>query len=48
VDFSLTDEQLEEYGTVPNVPVVIWGWGSIPDQYGRRAFDPEQEDDELD
>jgi Plasmid pRiA4b ORF-3-like protein len=41
-------DPLEDYGTVPNVPVVIWGWGSIPDQYGRRAFDPEDEDDELD
>jgi hypothetical protein len=33
---------------VPNVPVAIWGWGLIPDQYGRRAFDPDEEDDELD
>lgn len=28
-----------EYGSLPTGPVAIWGWGSIPDQYGRRAFD---------
>ena len=32
-------DPLEEYGMVPKVPVVTWGWGSIPDQYGRRSFD---------
>jgi Plasmid pRiA4b ORF-3-like protein len=26
-----------EYGEPPSVPVPIWGWGSIPDQYGRSA-----------
>jgi hypothetical protein len=41
-------DPLEEYGTVPNTPVVIWGWGLIPNQYGRRAFDPDEEDDALD
>jgi hypothetical protein len=41
-------DPVEEYGIVPNVPAPIWGWGSIPDQYGRQAFDPEDEDDELD
>jgi hypothetical protein len=25
----------EEYGVSPDQPVPIWGWGSIPDQYGR-------------
>ncbi len=40
-------DPLEEYGIVPNVPAPIWGWGSIPDQYGRQAFDPEDEEDEL-
>lgn len=40
-------DPLEEYGIVPNVPVPIWGWGWIPDQYGRQAFDVEDEDDEL-
>jgi hypothetical protein len=32
-------DPLDEYGIVPDVPVAIWGWGSIPDQYGRRSFD---------
>jgi Plasmid pRiA4b ORF-3-like protein len=41
-------DPVEEYGIVPNVPAPIWGWGSIPDQYGRQAFDPEDQDDELD
>jgi Transposase DDE domain len=36
-------DPVEEYGIVPNVPAPIWGWGSIPDQYGRRAFDPDEE-----
>ncbi len=25
----------EEYGAPPDQPVPIWGWGWIPDQYGR-------------
>jgi len=25
----------EAYGTVPDKPVPLWGWGTIPDQYGR-------------
>jgi hypothetical protein len=29
----------EEYGPLPDRPVAIWGWGSIPDQYGRTAFE---------
>jgi hypothetical protein len=32
-------DPLEEYGIVPEVPVAIWGWGWIPDQYGRRSLD---------
>jgi hypothetical protein len=24
-------------GPLPKAPVAIWGWGSIPDQYGREA-----------
>jgi len=28
---------LEAYGIVPAQPVAIWGWGWIPDQYGRRS-----------
>jgi len=26
----------EELGIVPDVPLAYWGWGTIPDQYGRR------------
>ena len=37
-------DPLEEYGIVPGQPVAIWGWGSIPDQYGRRSFDEYGED----
>ncbi len=40
-------DPLEDYGTVPIGPAAIWGWGSIPDQYGRQAFDVEDEEDEL-
>lgn len=32
-------DPLEEYGATPSGPVPIWGWGSIPDQYGRSAFE---------
>jgi hypothetical protein len=32
-------DPIDEYGIVPDGPVVIWGWGSIPDQYGRDSFD---------
>ena len=35
-----------EYGPPPAQPVAIWGWGSIPDQYGRRTFDGDDEEDE--
>jgi hypothetical protein len=28
-------DPIEAYGEVPPSPVVIWGWGTIPDQYGR-------------
>ena len=37
-------DPLDEYGTVPPAPAVVWGWGSIPDQYGRRSFEDEGED----
>jgi hypothetical protein len=29
----------EEYGTLPKRPVPIWGWGWIPDQYGRETLE---------
>jgi hypothetical protein len=34
----------EAYGVVPSTPVPIWGWGWIPDQYGRRS--PDDDGDE--
>jgi hypothetical protein len=32
-------DPLEAYGIVPSKPVPTWGWGWIPDQYGRRTAD---------
>ena len=32
------------YGATPRLPVAVWGWGSMPDQYGRLSRDG----DELD
>jgi hypothetical protein len=32
-------DPIKTYGVVPDRPVAVWGWGSIPDQYGRRSFD---------
>jgi hypothetical protein len=29
----------EEFGVVPREPAPFWGWGWIPDQYGRRTLD---------
>jgi hypothetical protein len=29
-------DPLVEYGQVPLGPLVVWGWGWIPDQRGRR------------
>jgi hypothetical protein len=29
----------DEYGPIPDRPVPIWGWGWIPDQYGRESLD---------
>jgi hypothetical protein len=37
-------DPLEEYGFVPPQPVPIWGWGWIPDQYGRRSGDDHEEE----
>lgn len=35
------DDMEEEavWGTRPKGPVVVWGWGSMPDQYGRKTPD---------
>lgn len=35
----------EELGGVPTVPESVWGWGAIPDQYGRRWDDDDGTDD---
>ncbi len=35
VDVKVDPEGL--YGEPPRLPVPVWGWGSIPDQYGRRT-----------
>ena len=35
----------EEAGIIPGTPVPIWGWGWIPDQYGRRWDGDSGEDD---
>jgi len=32
-------EPADEYGPIPDRPVPIWGWGWIPDQYGRESLD---------
>jgi hypothetical protein len=32
-------DPLEVYGVAAECPVPIWGWGWIPDQYGRRSDD---------
>ena len=37
-------DPLVEYGLIPDGPVAIWGWGSIPDQYGRQAFDGDDDE----
>jgi len=37
-----------ERGVRPNGPVVTWGWGAMPDQYGRRTPDGGDEESEAD
>ncbi len=34
---ALDVDPVEEYGEPPEVPVPTWGWGWIPDQYGRES-----------
>jgi len=34
-------DPLETLGVIPDRPLPYWGWGSIPDQYGRRSEDDE-------
>lgn len=40
-------DPVEAFGVVPEKPVPIWGWGWIPDQYGRRWDGDTGEDDEA-
>ncbi|MFA5786258.1 MAG: hypothetical protein WDA71_04605 [Actinomycetota bacterium] len=35
----------QSYGIVPRTPVAVWGWGWIPDQYGRRSEDDAGEEE---
>lgn len=34
-------DPLETLGIVPQSPLPMWGWGTIPDQYGRESEEPE-------
>jgi hypothetical protein len=36
---SAKTDPREEAGVVPRAPLPIWGWGWIPDQYGRERED---------
>lgn len=36
-------DPLAEYGDEPDLPVPVYGWGSIPDQYGREQEDDDEE-----
>lgn len=36
-------DPLDELGIVPDTPLPYWGWGSVPDQYGRRWADDDGE-----
>ena len=38
-----TFDPADEFGPAPKTPVAIWGWGTIPDQYGRQSFDDEDD-----
>lgn len=37
-------DPIDEYGEVPRSPVPLYGWGTIPDQYGRLTEDDEDSD----
>jgi hypothetical protein len=39
-------DPLSELGIIPDVPLPYWGWGAIPDQYGRR-FDADDGESPL-
>ncbi len=36
---SVEIDPVEAYGTLPDTPVPVWGWGWVPDQYGRISED---------
>ncbi len=36
-------DPLETLGIIPSAPLPYWGWGEIPDQYGRRTEDDDGE-----
>lgn len=36
-------DPLDELGVIPSRPLAFWGWGSLPDQYGRRFADDDGE-----
>lgn len=36
-------DPLDELGVVPEFPTSYWGWGVLPDQYGRRFADDDGE-----
>ncbi|MCL2788937.1 MAG: plasmid pRiA4b ORF-3 family protein [Micrococcales bacterium] len=38
-------DPLESLGIVPDKPLPYWGWGQIPDQYGRRWDEDDGESD---
>ena len=37
----------EAYGVLPARPVPLWGWGELPDQYGRRFDGDTDENDPI-
>ncbi len=39
-------DPLDQVGSVPDLPLPYWGWGAIPDQYGRE-FDGDDGDTDL-
>jgi hypothetical protein len=36
-------DPLAELGVIADRPLPYWGWGAIPDQYGRRSADDDGE-----
>jgi hypothetical protein len=36
-------DPLDALGTIPDKPMPFWGWGALPDQYGRRWADDDGE-----